>query len=127
MSHLDDKIRQALAMDDTDLLQRMDEQSLQEKIVDSFRGRSRWLVVLTFVGTFVFTVLMFLCAAAFFQAESVRALVGWSVGFLFCSLTVSLFKIFYWMELHKNTVTRELKRLELQVARLAQRLEEASS
>jgi hypothetical protein len=35
-----------------------------------------------------------------------------------------MMKIWYWLELNKNAVTREIKRLELQVARLSARMRE---
>jgi hypothetical protein len=34
---------------------------------------------------------------------------------------VAILKIWFWMEMHKNAVLREVKRLELQIARLAAR------
>jgi|GEM_PF-3584282 len=37
-------------------------------------------------------------------------------------LGIGLIKIWYWMELNRNTVLREIKRLELQVAHLAGRV-----
>jgi hypothetical protein len=35
-----------------------------------------------------------------------------------------MLKVMYWMELNKNAVTREIKRLELQIARLANRMKD---
>lgn len=40
---------------------------------------------------------------------------------LVAAVAVAMLKIWSWMEMHKNQVLREVKRLELQVARLAAR------
>lgn len=39
--------------------------------------------------------------------------------FLFCMLVVGLMKVWFRQEMQRHAVTRELKRMELQVARLA--------
>jgi hypothetical protein len=36
-------------------------------------------------------------------------------------LGVAMLKMYFWMEMNKNMLLREVKRLELQVARLASR------
>ncbi len=49
---------------------------------------------------------------------------GQARGFVFCMGAISMMKIWYWMEMQRIGVTREIKRLELQVACLTQRLTE---
>ncbi|REJ67119.1 MAG: hypothetical protein DWQ31_12280 [Planctomycetota bacterium] len=123
MNELDKKIREALAAEDQELAESFaDEQSIFQMIGDSFRGRHRWLVALVFVETTVFLVLAILSAVQFFQAETERDMMMWSVAFLLFLLAIMAGKIWYWMELNKNAVTREVKRVELQIAHLAQRL-----
>ena len=58
----------------------------------------------------------------FFRAEEFRDMVMWAAASAFFLSGVSMMKVWYWMELNKNSVTREIKRLELQIARLAGRL-----
>jgi hypothetical protein len=45
----------------------------------------------------------------------------WSAGALWAALAVAMLKMYFWMEMNKNVMLREMKRLELQVARLAAR------
>ena len=47
-------------------------------------------------------------------------MIGWATGFLSLFLWVVMMKIWFWLELLRNSVTREVKRLELQVALLNQ-------
>lgn len=122
MSDLDRKIRDALAEEEAELLEQFGEPSLPEQVRDSFRGRSRWLVAVTFAATVGYMALAVVSAVRFFQAEEVQAMIAWAVAFGVSLLSIALMKIWYWMELNRNAVTREVKRLELQVARLASQL-----
>ncbi len=127
MNDLDKKIREALSAQDAELFEEFGgEQGLMEMIVDTFRGQRRWLVVLVFVYSIVFFVLASVTAVLFFKTDpdSTRDLIMWAMGFLFCNFAVAMLKMWYFMEMNKNTVTREVKRLELQIARLAKRLSE---
>ena len=123
--NIDDRIRDALSSEDADIFAGLEgEQSLQEMVIDSFRGRARWMVFLVMFFSLAFFVLAIVCAVQFFEAEGVRAMIAWAMGFGWSALAMAMMKVWYWMELNKNTVTREIKRVELQLARLAQRLDE---
>jgi uncharacterized membrane protein YciS (DUF1049 family) len=65
-----------------------------------------------------------LAAIRFFNAETTRDIVVWALAVAVCLSAVWMMKIWYWLELNKNAVTREIKRLELQVARLSARMRE---
>jgi hypothetical protein len=61
----------------------------------------------------------------FFQADSTRGMIAWACG---VGLTVSatgLLKLWYFMEMNKYVMIREIKRLELQIARISDRLDKA--
>jgi hypothetical protein len=61
------------------------------------------------------------CAWHMFATTDARDTVLWSVGAILTMLGVAMLKMHFWMEMNKNLVLREVKRLELQVARLASR------
>ncbi len=123
MNVLDDKIREALQKEDAELFEDVGgEPSIYEMLMETFRGRHRWLVFLTMFWTIVFMVLGVLSVVRFFRADEVRDMLMWAAASAFLLSGVSMMKVWYWMELNKNSVTREIKRLELQIARLAGRL-----
>ena len=125
MSDLDDKIREALNKEDAELFENFgSEVSVYEMLMETFRGRHRWLSILGVFWGIVFMVLGVLSGINFFKAEATRDIVVWASATAFCLMAVSMMKIWYWMELNKNAVTREVKRLELQIARLAARLKD---
>ena len=125
MKDIDDIIREAIVdEDDRNLFDELDEQSVCDMVMDSFHGKSRWLVLMVYVMVAIFAGLFLFSAAKLFAAEGAREMIAWGVSAMFCCTTVAMLKIWYWMELHKNAVTREIKRFELQLARLNSRLGE---
>lgn len=121
MSGMDNKIREALAKDEDAWI---DEPGFFEQVGSTFRSRQRWLVVLVWFWSFVFFVLAVVCAFRFFGAEGVRGHVMWATIFLYSMLAVGLLKNWYWMLMNRNTLAREIKRLELQIASMRESMSE---
>ncbi len=123
MSDLDKSIREALQKEDAELFAEVGgEPSMYTMIMETFQGRHRWL---TFFGVFwctTFIVLFTLAGIRFFRAQETREIVLWAAACIICWSAVAGMKVWYWLELNKNAVTREVKRLELQIARLANRI-----
>jgi hypothetical protein len=127
MQEIDKLIKDALTEEDADLYEALDRDSLPERVIDSFRGKSRWLVVgITggmlglFVGSGAFAVMLL-------RTDDLVSSIRYATGFVFCFFGVGLLKTWYWMELNKYAMLRETKRLELQIARLDERLREQKS
>ena len=118
MNDLDRKIREALAADDVEFSPRTIEPPLLEQVIDTFRGRSRWLVGLVFVMITVWLAVGVVSAYQFFYAERTRAMIAWASGFGLSMIAIAMLKIWYWLELSKNAVLREVKRVELRIVRL---------
>jgi len=128
MKDIDEKIREALREEDSELLEHYrNEQSIPQMVIDSFRSRHRWCVVLVFTISTVFFLLEFVVAYQFFHAESTRAMIAWATGFVVCAMIMYMMKVWYWLALNKNSLAREIKRLELELANLSRRLSSASS
>ncbi|MCK4873788.1 MAG: hypothetical protein KAS72_13785 [Phycisphaerales bacterium] len=125
MTDIDKTIRAALQAEDQELFDKYGgEQSLLQMIAESFRGRQRWLMIGMHCNMLILTSLAVLSAIQFFRVESTRAMIAWSSGFIVGCLGTWLIKLWWWTRTDKNAVTREIKRLELQIARLAARLRE---
>ncbi len=125
---IDDQIKQALAVEDAEVYaQFAEEPSLLAQGLELLHTRNRWfnamiiVVMMIFLGIGVYSLWMFA------TAEGTKALIGWAMTFGFCMAVVGMLKLWAWMEIEKNSTIREIKRLELQVARLTQRLDEFRS
>jgi hypothetical protein len=128
VNDLDAKIRAALAQEDAALLEHFGgEPSLQEQMIETFRGRQRWLVAMGFAMTLIALALLVWCGIQFFHAESTRSMIAWATGFIWALIFIAMTKIWYWGELNRNALLREVKRLELQVANLSRRLAEVKA
>jgi len=123
MTDLDDKIRAALSREDAELLKHYEgEPPIHEMLIETFRGQHRWLNALAFVFTFVALATAILAAYEFFHVESMRAMIAWATCFLWFMLWVAMLKIWFWLEMQKHSITREIKRLELQAAHLSRQI-----
>ena len=123
MSERDMKIREALRKEDAELFQEIGEEpGIFEIVFETFRGRRRWLNVLGAACTVTFLAFGIVSAVAFFRAEATRDVVMWAAACVMCMSAVAMLKVWYWMELQRIVVMREIKRVELQIARLAARI-----
>lgn len=125
MTDLDKMIREALAEDDAKLLDEVGgELSLIQQVLDLFRSSSALLMVGLVIVKFAFLGLGVYSASSFFQATETKDLIMWGVLFMFAMQAVSMLKLWAAMEMNRVSVTREIKRLELQVAYMSRRLTE---
>jgi hypothetical protein len=124
MSGIDEKIRDALGREDAELLELVQKESpLHVVLIETFRGRHRWLNAMAVAWTFVALALIVVAAFQFFQAESTQAMIAWATAFLWFTLWVVMFKIWFWMEMQRLPIVREIKRLELRIAELSRQFE----
>ena len=128
MKEIDRMIREALREEDAALYESVGgEQAVHQIVFDIFRGKSRWLVVTSIIIGVVFMALAVVSAWRFYQAEQMREMLIWGAGCFFCLAAVTAMKIWFWMEMSKNAVTREIKRLELQLAHVARAIAQLSA
>ncbi len=114
MKEIDRMIRDALREEDAAMLEQFSgDQPIHEAITDLFRFRPRWLLMMTMFGTLVAMAVAVWAAIRFFDAAEIRDMIFWGIIFMFCVVGVTSIKIWAWMEMSKNSVTREIKRLAL--------------
>lgn len=123
MEDLDEAIRKSLSSEDARILDRVaGDQALHEQLLAMFQGRLRWLNALGWViGLALFAVACF-AAWRFAGAADIRAMLMWFAAAALAVAGLALVKVWFWLELARNSVVREIKRLELQVAQVAARL-----
>lgn len=118
MSSIDDTIRQALRAEDQEWFDSLAEQSPINQVIESFRTRNRFLIAFSIVITFGLMGGCVWCGIEMFRAPEVREQILWAMGVFFTVQGITAIKLWYFMELNKNSVVRETKRMELQIARL---------
>lgn len=121
MSNIDRAIRDALSKEDAEFLSRFEDKNPIGEALDTFSGRWGAMNIFAAVITFAVFGAFVYCAWQMFSADALRDAVRWSAGAIVAALAVAMLKIYFFMEMNKNVLLREVKRLELQVARLAAR------
>jgi len=122
MSKVDDALRGALSDEDAEFLARFEnEPGSVQQMLGIFRGRFAWFHVLLLVTAIVLGPFGLYCAWRFAGADELRPLMYWGAGMAFCLLVVAVVRVLFFVQIQSNRVILEIKRLELQVARLADR------
>ena len=125
MTNLDQAIRQALSAEDAEFLAKFEAQSPLNEAIGTFSGKWGAMNIFAALITFVLFGVFVYCAWNVFTVADVRETVFWSAGAIVAALSVAMLKMYFWMEMNKNVMLREVKRLELQIARLAARPDNA--
>ncbi|HRP62485.1 MAG TPA: hypothetical protein PK400_04260 [Phycisphaerales bacterium] len=123
MNNLDDRIRRALHAEDKDLLKDLKEPGMLARTLTAMQRAPRWTVVYAFLISLALIGAAVWFAVRFFSATETREMIAWATGFLFVMLAIAAIKGWFWMQMEKYVLLREIKRLELQVARLVERLD----
>ena len=116
---IDDLIKEALSKEEAKFYDELEEQNLFGKIGEVYRGKLGWLAIIMNIVHLVFFVLFVYCVVAFFNTETTYELIKWGCGGFMCMIFMAMLKLYVWMQMDKNDILRELKRLELQVSVLS--------
>lgn len=116
---IDRLIKETLTEEEAKFYQELDEQNILQMVGGLFQGKNKWIMILMNFMTLVFFGLFIYCIVQFFETSNTKEMIQWATGSLIFLLGVSMLKIFAWMQMDKNALLREIKRLELQVSSLS--------
>lgn len=117
MKSIDDKIRAALAEEDAELLENyQSDPQIYELMGDIYKGRHRVISILATIEIFVMLGLAIFCGYQFFHVEGTREMIAYATSFVSLIVMMALLKTWFWMEMNKYSIMREVKRMELQLA-----------
>lgn len=120
---IDFLIKETLSQEEASFYDELEEQNLIEKYGETFKGKTGWLVIVMNFMNLIFLGLFIYCCIQFFKVDETQALIKWSVGGFLCWSFMAFIKLYIWMQMDKNDMLRELKRLELQLSILAHKLD----
>ena len=126
-SEIDGLIRDTLGASDAQEHEEFGELSLFQLMFETFGGRNRLFVFGGFAAVLDFFVLGILAAIRFVHAPELHEMMVWGAATALCFGIVTTIKIWYWMEMARHSLVREIKRLQLQVVRLAGQVSEDES
>jgi len=122
MNTFDDDIRGAMQSSADDaLLRSAGDEGMIEQVAATFHSRMRRWILITWAATLFWVGVAVWAATAFFRSQDPQDWIMYACIFLFSGMATAMLKMWYLMEINRNTHTREIKRIELQLARLAEK------
>ena len=123
MNKIDDTIRTALDAEADEALNDLRQhESLFSLIRDVMHATSMRLTVFAYFIMLFCTAWSVFFAVRFFQAESTQSMIAWAIGFHIAFFSIGMIKLWFYAMANRNTILREIKRVELQIAHLSERL-----
>ena len=120
---IDELIHQVLSKEEAEFYDKLEEdQSIYNMMTGLFTGAYKWPAIASTIVSFLFLGIGVYSVIQFFDASETKELLMWFGGVIFSCLVVMMNKLLHWPQISVNTLQREIKRLELQVAVIAKSL-----
>lgn len=113
MNEFDDRVRRAMQSGRSD-----DPPRALDRLGGLLHAHARFLLVVGWIKMVIFVVIAVASAIMFFRAPDTREQIAWASLFVLMGTSMGIMAVLSWIELHRLALMREIKRLELQVARL---------
>jgi hypothetical protein len=117
MSKLDRMIEDALGAEDRALFNRFGERGLAGEAAELFTGKMGWWNVLSSLIQVALFAAAIYATMKFLTLDDPVLVTRWGVAAAVWFMAMSVIKLMHWQQMQANRVIREVKRLELQVAR----------
>jgi len=120
VTSIDDKIKQALSDEYQDMISENDKIDANpfKQMSLGFKGKMGWMYIGVIIFGVVFTAMSIYSIYSFYYETEMKSLIGWGVAIIVTIFLTQITKMWYWSELGRNRVIREIKLLELQVAQV---------
>jgi len=116
---IDDLIKKALTKEEAEFYDQLDEESIPEMITGLYSGKMKWLSAMMTFGMLIVFVLAVICLVQFFRQDDIATMIQWGIGAVIFMNAVGMIKLMQFMQIDRNAIIREIKRLEWQIAVLA--------
>jgi hypothetical protein len=122
MSKFDDAIKDALSKEDDAFLAGLEQEpGAIQQMAGIFQGPLSRFYVLIFIVAVALGFFGVYAGWRFAISTDLRPLFHWGALTGFCLVVLAVVRVLFFMQINTNRILREVKRLELQVARLAAR------
>ena len=120
LEEIDELIHEILSKEEAEFYDKLEEeQSIYQMVTGLFKGVFKWPAIASTIVSLIAFGAGIYSAIKFFDATDTKEILTWMGIFLFCALVMIQNKILHWNQISVNTIQRETKRLELQIAALA--------
>ena len=119
--NIDELLEKVLSEEDSEVLNKIEDQGIIDLLASNFHGKLKWVAYYSMFIMIIFAVGMFYSLVKFLNAIEIRDMILWGAGMFGSMLVVTMLKIWHWMQMDKNSLLREIKRLEYQVSLLTKK------
>ena len=120
---IDELIKNVLSEEEAQWYNDLDEQNLLDSALGVYKGKLGWIATVTTLVMMVLFGLSIYCLIQFLNSNETQEMIRWGAGMFGGFMAVTSIKTFHWMQMDKNAIIREMKRLEFQVGVLASKLD----
>ena len=118
MSNFDIQLKQLLSEDDDEFIANsLEETGFYSEAFSSFTGQGSALFIFTWIGIIIFGVILLFSIWKFFQVDTTREQILYAALAVMTNSAQIALKMFFNMRLNRRAIVREIKRLQLTVAR----------
>lgn len=121
---IDKLIKETLSEEEAKFYDKLEEQNLFGMFAGLFKGKTKWLIVIMNIVNLVAFFLLIYCIIQFLNSEETNELIKWASAGFICLIVGGMIKLYSWMQMDRNSLLREIKRLEIQVSSLSNRISE---
>ncbi|MFN7056039.1 DUF6768 family protein [Hyphomonas sp.] len=118
MTNFETRLKDGLTAEDEAFLKNLEEgESLFGQLGATFSGPMKVWTGFAFLLGFVFFVGVVWSMVQITRAETVQAVGLWLGALVFFMVATGMIKVWFWLRMHHLALLRELKRIELRIAR----------
>jgi hypothetical protein len=119
---IDKLIEESLNKEEAKFYHQLDEEGLFKQWGGLYTGKLKGWAILTTIVQLIFTVATFYFGYQFFTASETGELFRLGGIFFIIFFASSMMKLWHWMQMDKNSILREMKRMEFQIAVLSEKI-----
>ena len=118
---IDQLIKESLSKVEAEFYNELEEEGLWKKIGRLYTGKFGWMAILTAIVHTIVVAIAVYCGYKLFTVPDTTEILRYGVV-LFIALSFGcMIKLWQWMQMDKDSILREMKRLEYQVAILMEK------
>ncbi len=92
------------------------DKDVNDRMFSAFATKFRIGYVVVFAAIFVLSVLLIWCVIEFYNAENLYDRIFWGIHFAVVLTLQAFTKLWFWLEMNRVSVLRNIKRLELEIS-----------
>ena len=121
---IDKLITESLSKDEAEFYKTLDEENVFKMWSGVYTGKNGWIAIIQSVFITIFVFAAIYCGYRFFTVETVAEMLRYGAGMFIFMMFTSFLKLWLWNQIDKNSILREIKRIEFQVAVLMEKISE---